>query len=89
MFESITRAVLAHKQIVIAAIAITGLGMYAGSNSIIAVAQTIIDETFNIPCLPYCNEANEPEDVDVSIPGVLELHLSFEFVPIGSPGGPI
>lgn len=88
MFESITRAVLAHKQIVIAAIAITGLGMYTFSNSIIAAAQTVIDRTFLIPCLPYCNEANEPDDVDVVVPGVLELHLSFEFVEVGTPGGP-
>jgi hypothetical protein len=84
MFESITRAVLAHKQIVIAAIAITGLVIYSFPSGMIAAAQTVIERTIEIPCLPYCNVANEPEDVDVSIPGVLELHLSFSFVPVGS-----
>jgi hypothetical protein len=80
MFESITRAVLAHKQIVIAAIAITGLALYAFPSTMLAAAQTVINRDIEIPCLPYCNVANEPEDVDVSIPGVLELHLSFSFV---------
>jgi hypothetical protein len=84
MFKSITSAVLAHKQIVIAAIAITGLAMYAFPSTILAAAQTVIDRTIEIPCLPYCNIANEPDDVDVSIPGVLELHLSFSFVPVGT-----
>lgn len=84
MFKSITSAVLAHKQIVIAAIAITGLAMYAFPGNIIAAAQTIINRNIEIPCLPYCNVANEPDDVDVSIPGVLELHLSFSFVPVGT-----
>jgi hypothetical protein len=84
MFKSITSAVLAHKQIVIAAIAITGLAMYAFPGTILAAAQTVIDRTIEIPCLPYCNVANEPDDVDVSIPGVLELHLSFSFVPVGT-----
>jgi hypothetical protein len=84
MFKSITSAVLAHKQIVIAAIAITGLAMYAFPSNILAAAQIVIDRTIEIPCLPYCNVANEPDDVDVSIPGVLELHLSFSFVPVGT-----
>jgi hypothetical protein len=84
MSKSIRSAVLAHKQIVIAAIAITGLAMYAFPSTILAAAQTVIDRTIEIPCLPYCNIANEPDDVDVSIPGVLELHLSFSFVPVGT-----
>jgi hypothetical protein len=84
MFGSITRAALAHKQVVIAAVAIAVLAMYAFPNTMVAFAQLprIIDREIRIPCLPYCNVANEPEDVNVDIDDILHLHISFSFVPV-------
>ena len=86
MFESITRAVLAHKQIVIAAIAVTGLAIYAFPTSMIASAQRVIERNIEIPCLPYCN-ISPPADINVSAPPnnpVVIIHIHFSLVPVGT-----
>jgi hypothetical protein len=98
MFETITSAIIAHKQIVIAAIAITGLIGYSIPNNMLASAQSFffpdipglpdnvpglprtIDRDIEIPCRPYCNIDNQPEDVNVDIDDILHLHLGFSFV---------
>jgi hypothetical protein len=91
MFENITSALKAHKQIVIAAIAITGLITYSLPTNFLASAQSVffpnlpnlpvtIDRDITIPCRPYCNIANEPEDVNRDVDDILHLHLGFSFV---------
>jgi hypothetical protein len=88
MFENITSALKAHKQIVIAAIAITGLITYSLPTNFLASAQSVffpnldpvtINRDITIPCRPYCNIANEPEDVNVDVDDILHLHLGFSF----------
>jgi hypothetical protein len=85
MFESILGAVLAHKQLAIAAIAISGLVVYAFPyNTMFAQADHLavnIDEEIEIPCLPYCNIANEPEDLDFEVAGTAHVQITFTFVP--------
>ncbi len=85
MFESVLGAVLAHKQIVIAAIAISGLVVYAFPyNMLTAQADHLavnIDRDIEIPCLPYCNIVNEPEDLDFEAGGVAHVQITFTFVP--------
>ena len=91
MFGSIVSAVLAHKQIVIAAIAVTGLIAYSLPSNTLAYAQNIffpgqgpppvnIDRNIQIPCRPYCDIANEPEDVNQDVDDILHLHIGFSFV---------
>lgn len=92
MFKSILGALAAHKQIVIAAIAITGIGVYAfpynALNLNLNQAQgehgfaANIDRTIEIPCLPYCNIVTEPDDViigaeDDNPPAHIEIRFSF------------
>jgi hypothetical protein len=83
MFESITRSVLAHKQIVIAAVAITGLAIYAFPSSLLAAAQLVINRNIEIPCLPYCPETALPSNIDQTVDGV-EIHIHFSLVPVGT-----
>ena len=83
MFKSILGAVLAHKQIAIAAIAISGLVVYAFPYNMFAQADHLainIDRDIEIPCLPYCNIANEPEDIDQEFGNVVHLRILFSFV---------
>ena len=84
MFESITRAVLAHKQIVIAAVAITGLIIYAFPSSMLAAAQNVITRNIEIPCLPYCPESTLPPDQDIVVDDIVEVHIHFSLVPVGT-----
>jgi hypothetical protein len=86
MFESITRAVLAHKQIVIAAVAIAGLGIYMFPSSMFAAAQNVITRNIEIPCLPYCANLaqNPPPDQDIVIDDIVEVHIHFSLVPVGT-----
>ncbi len=91
MFTSILGALSAHKQIVIVAIAITGIGVYVFPYNALNLSPAEaehgfavnIDETIEIPCLPYCQVANEPDDVIIGAdednpPAHIELR--FEFV---------
>jgi hypothetical protein len=89
MFEKITSAVKAHKHIVIAAIAVTSLIAYSLPSNTLAYAQSIffpdqfpitIDRNIEIPCRPYCDIANEPEDVNRDVDDILHLHIEFSFV---------
>ena len=88
MSTSILGALIAHKQIVIAAVAITGIGAYAFPYSALNQAQADhgfaanLDREIEIPCLPYCNIANEPDDViigaeDDNPSAHIELRFSF------------
>ena len=86
MFGSILVAVLAHKQVVIAAVAVTGLVMYAFPYNMMASAnhgtQVNIQRNIEIPCLPYCNIANEPEPIDRTVgQGRVHIQIGFSFVP--------
>jgi hypothetical protein len=84
MFESILGAVLAHKRVAIAAIAISGLVVYAFPYNMVAQADHLavnIDEDIEIPCLPYCNIVDEPEDLDFEAGGVAHVQITFTFVP--------
>ena len=91
MFENITSAVKAHKNIVIAAIAVSGLIAYSLPGNMIAYAQSVffpngdpvtITREIQIPCQPYCNRAgvDEPEDLNVVVDDILHLHIGFSFV---------
>lgn len=96
MFESILGALLAHKQIVIAAIAITGIGVYAFPFNALNLNQAQADHAtisnqlteVEIPCLPYCDIANEPEDIEVIVdnpldpnaPPIVHVEVRFSFV---------
>ena len=90
MFKSILGALTAHKQIVIAAIAITGIGVYAFPYSALNLNQVEAEHGFavnfereiEIPCLPYCNIANEPDPVIIGAdeenpPAHIEITFSF------------
>ena len=70
MFESILGALLAHKHIVIAAIAITGIGVYAFPFNALNLNQAQADhatianhiQDVQIPCpVQYCNPDNLPD----------------------------
>jgi hypothetical protein len=91
MFESVIRAVLAHKQAVIAAIAITGVLMYAIPTTLLpysqyAAGQRFINREITVPCLPYCNVANRPTSIDRDIDDLVHIHIHFSFVPVGTRG---
>ena len=82
MFKTILGAVLAHKQIAIAAIAISGLVVYAFPYNMFAQADHLavnVDEDIEIPCLPYCNI--ELEDLDFEAGGVVHVQISYSLVP--------
>jgi hypothetical protein len=82
MFESILGAVLAHKQIVIAAIAISGLVVYAFAYNMVARADHLainIDRDIEIPCLPYCN-IDVPDPIDVEAGGIVHVQITFSLV---------
>ena len=79
-----------HKHIVIAAIAVSGLMLFAFANMVQqASAQTPpnlpnLQNLFNrvinipIPCSPYCNIDNEPEDREIATPfGTIRLNFGF------------
>jgi hypothetical protein len=85
MFESITRAVLAHKQIVIVAVAIAGLAIYMFPSSMLAAAQIVINRNIEIPCLPYCENVPNlpPDNVDI-VNDFVEVHIHFSLVPVGT-----
>jgi hypothetical protein len=91
MFESILGALLAHKQIVIAAIAITGIGVYAFPFGALNLNQVEADHGFavnfereiEIPCRPYCDIANEPDDVIIGAEDdnpAAHIEIRFSFV---------
>jgi hypothetical protein len=90
MFKPILGALIAHKHIVIAAIAITGIGVYAFPYNALNLNQAQADHGFaanidreiEIPCLPYCNIENEPDDViigaeDDNPPAHIEIRFTF------------
>jgi hypothetical protein len=82
MFKSILGAVLAHKQIAIAAIAISGLVVYAFPYNMFAQADHLavnVDEDIEIPCLPYC-EIEAPDDIDFEAGGVVHVQIDFSLV---------
>jgi hypothetical protein len=82
MFKTILGAVVAHKQIAIAAIAISGLVVYAFPYNMFAQADHLavnIDEDIEIPCLPYC-QIDEPEDIDVEAGGIVHIQIDFSLV---------
>jgi hypothetical protein len=95
MFKRITRAVLAHKQVFIAAIAISGLiGYSLPGSSIFANAQLPdfirnlippinIDRQVQIPIGPYGNIAPlEPREVNISPPSLedrIQIRIGWSF----------
>jgi hypothetical protein len=93
MFETVIKAVLAHKQIVIAAVALSALGAYMiPGNFFAATAQVppdtpggpdfpiIVDRDIEIPCRPYCDPDDEPEDVIVDVDDIVHVRITFSFV---------
>jgi hypothetical protein len=96
MFESILGALLAHKQIVIAAIAITGIGVYAFPFNALNLNQAQADhasvanvlQNVEIPCRPYCDIEDEPEDHETIVenplnpngPPIAHIQINFSFV---------
>jgi hypothetical protein len=89
MFDSVIRAVLGHKQVVIVAVALTGLAAYIVPGNMFATAQVppdgpdfpiIIDRDIEIPCRPYCDPADEPEDVIVDVDDIAHVRITFSFV---------
>jgi hypothetical protein len=92
MFKPILGALTAHKHIVIAAIAITGIGVYAFPYNALNLNQAQADHGFAanidrdilIPCQPYCSfgGAQEPDDViigreDANPPAHIEIRFTF------------
>jgi hypothetical protein len=95
MFKSILGALLAHKHIVIAAIAMTGIGVYAFPFNALNQAQadhaSIANHIQNveIPCpVQYCNPDNLPETQETIVehplnenaPPIVHIRISFSFV---------
>jgi hypothetical protein len=89
MFESILGALIAHKQIVIAAIAITGIGVYAFPfdaylNQAQADHATIVNRVIDVPCQPYCDIADReiiienPQNPEG--PPIVHIQINFGFL---------
>lgn len=77
-------AILAQKHLIIAAVAISGLVVYAFPYNMLASADhrdVNFSRTIEIPCEPYCN-VSEPDDVDIDQPPV-HIQIRFSFVPFG------
>jgi hypothetical protein len=76
-------AILAHKHLIIAAVAISGLVVYAFPYNMLASANhgTLFnfDRTIQIPCVPYCNISIPDVNVDT---GTVHVRIGFSFVPI-------
>jgi len=88
MFKSFSGTTSTHKHLVIAAIAISGLMMF-GFAYTLQIQQAnaehrpiSISRSIEIPCLPYCNIANEPQDREI-IGTFHHIRLAFSFVPRG------
>ncbi len=76
-------AILAHKHLIIAAVAISGLVVYAFPYNMLASADhrdINFSRTIEIPCVPYCYISIP--DVDVDAPPV-HVQIRFSFVPFG------
>ncbi len=87
MFGSILGAVLAHKQVVIAALAISGLVIYAVPNAMMPMANAdhrpvSIDRTVELRCLPYCQTAADVlgDGFERVTPGA-HIRIGFSFLP--------
>lgn len=80
MQQLMRKAILAHKQALIAAIAVTGVLVSSLPYNMIAFAQIAIDREIEIPCEPYCI-IDEPEDIIVDAPPV-SVQIGFSFIPI-------
>ena len=80
MLQSMSKVIVAHKQALIAAIAVTGVLVTSLPYNMVAFAQIIIDREIEIPCEPYCI-IDEPEDIDIDTPAGSVL-IGFSFVPI-------
>jgi hypothetical protein len=84
MFESVINAVIGHKKAVIAAAALTGLMLYAFPYNMLASADhrdINISQDIEIPCLPYCQNVEPPEDIDIdNEQASLHVQITFSFV---------
>jgi len=94
MFESILGALLAHKHIVIAAIAITGIGVYAFPFNALNLNQAQADhatianhiQNVEIPCpVQYCNVPDTQETIvehplNENAPPIVHIRITFSFV---------
>jgi len=95
MFKSILGALLAHKQVVIAAIAIAGIGVYAFPYNALNQAQadhaSIVNhfQDVEIPCpVQYCNPDNLPDTQETIVehplfenaPPIVHIRITFSFV---------
>jgi hypothetical protein len=83
MFESTIGALPARKQMAIAAIAISGLMVFTFANMVeqASASHRPISFTRNIdiPCLPYCNVGNQPQDREIVTP-FHHIVLDFSFI---------
>ena len=83
MLQPLQNAMLTHKRTLIAAIAITGLLMYAFPYQFMAAEAThrpvSITRTIEIPCLPYCN-VQAPQPIDVDAGGRVHIQIGFSLV---------
>jgi hypothetical protein len=92
MLESVIRAMLADKQVIIGAVAITVLLAYMLPGNMFAFAQVpptppddstppiIIDQIIEIPCLPYCDVDDEPEPDERQEDNII-TRFTYVFVP--------
>jgi hypothetical protein len=89
MFKSILGALLAHKHIVIAAIAITGIGVYAFPfNALLNQAQadhaTIVNREIIVPCQPYCElpdrEIVIEDPLNPEGPPIVHIQINFSLL---------
>jgi hypothetical protein len=83
MFKPILGAVLAHKHLVIAAIAVSGLVVYAFPYNVVEADHLpiSIDETIEVACEPYCaivEDALQP--IDQTFGDLVHVQISYTFV---------
>lgn len=86
MLKSIVGAVIAHKQLVIAAIAISGLIVYAFPTTMMAYADhrpVSIERNIQLRCLPYCQTAADVLNDGIErVNNNVHIRIGFSFLPI-------
>ncbi len=84
MFDSIIRAMLAHRQALFAGIAVAVVATYMLGPMIAAPAaqaQRTIERNITVHCLPYCNVAHRPTDISRDVDDIVHIRIHFSFLP--------
>ncbi len=85
MFESMVGAIIAHKHLVIAAIAISAVMVYAFPTTMIANADhraINIERNVELRCLPYCQQAADVLGDGIErVTNNVHIRIGFSFLP--------